>query len=167
MAPPRRRRNGPRRPSEPPVQRRGTFPRAVPVGRNPRVLRAFEPSEHASRRRRGTHVRRTVRRAAGQGFVGLHGTERQPRGDRGDAQQRKVRRHHDRAGPFRTQPPHHGDPPHGQYRRRQRRVGGRPTTRCSSAKSRRRKPRSAARATTGTSISSWRCSTKPSRATTT
>lgn len=59
------------------------------------------------------------------------------------------------------------DPPHGQYRRRQRRVGGDPTTRCSSAKSRRRKPRSAARATTGTSISSWRCSTKPSRATTT
>ena len=45
--------------------------------------------------------------------------------------------------------------------------GRRPTTRCSSEKSRRRKPRSAARATTGTSISSWRCSTKPSRATTT
>lgn len=51
MGPSRRGRNGTRRPSEQPVQRRGALPRAVPVGRDPRILRTLEPDEHAPRRR--------------------------------------------------------------------------------------------------------------------
>ena len=94
------------------------------------------------------HRRRTVRGAAGTRFLGLPGAEWQPRGDRRDAQQRKHGRHHDRAGPFRTQPPHRRPAARSASTAAMRNGGDR--RRCSSAKSRRPRPRFAVRATTGT-----------------